>query len=151
MEDSQTYCLHREQHLCDLQHAKPVDHQLWIFLRIHRNAFSQLQVNDVYQLVRHDHHIRRSKTVRHVIGNVHFLFHGEDRISTLPSCLFDLANHKTDVIVHRFQQVIGIVIRYRAAGLLFQVLFNQVFCQCMASRSFRCIRTLFLLKCLSQH
>src|SRR5699024_11018384 len=86
-----------------------------------------------------------------IIRNVHPLFYRENRIRAFLPGRFDLTDYETDIIIYRFQQVIGIVIRDRTASLLLQMLFDQMFCQCMASGTFCRIRTLLILKYLAQH
>ena len=101
--------------------------------------------------IRDDNHVRCAEAVRGVFRNVHPLLHRKQGCPALTLCFLDLLNDEGHIVFHGLHEVIGVVVGHRAFGAQVQVLFNQVFCQSVSSRTLCGVLTLLILELLSQH
>ncbi len=126
LEDGQAHGLDVVERFGHVQDAEAVDHELWVFLGVYLDALAQLQVDDVYDLVRDDNHVGGAEAALHIRGNIYALLYQQDGRGAAAARVFDLAGDEGNVLIHRRQQFIRIELGSWANGLLAEALADDM-------------------------
>ena len=150
LEDGQAHSLDVVERFGHVQDAEAVDHELRVFLGVYLDALAQLQVDDVYDLVRDDDHVGGAEAALHIRGNIHALLHQQDGRGAAAARVLDLAGDEGNVLVHRRQQFIRIELGSWANGLLAEVLADDMLCHGVTGGALGGVDALAFLELLFQ-